>query len=322
MVVLYNHIDAVMDSPKAYVEPIRAASRRLVRELGFMRTTLAGTSLPPSAVHALIEIGARGSLRASELARQLRLEKSTVSRLVRKLVDTKTVREKPGRPDGRTKDLALTAKGQHALAGIHEFARGQVTRALNRLPPDQYPAIVHSLNLYAAALAGDDTVGGSVRIETGYRAAVLARCVEMHSAFYTRAHGFGRPFEAAVAGGLAEFSGRMDRAGNRFWRAMQDGRVVGTLAVDGEDLGAGRAHLRWFIVDDGIRGHGVGKKLLASAIAFCDRRKFSETHLWTFRGLDAARYLYESHGFVLTEEHPGKQWGKTVMEQRFVRTAP
>lgn len=36
------------------VEPIRDASRRLVRKLGLMRDTLAGTGLPPSAVHALI----------------------------------------------------------------------------------------------------------------------------------------------------------------------------------------------------------------------------------------------------------------------------
>ena len=55
---------------------------------------------------------------------------------------------------------------------------------------------------------------------------------------------------------------------------------------------------------------------------FCDRRKFAETHPWTFRGLDAARHLYEAHGFVLAEERSGKQWGKTVMEQRFVRRRP
>ena len=37
---------------ESHIGPIRDASRRLVRELGFMRATLAGTNLPPSAVHA------------------------------------------------------------------------------------------------------------------------------------------------------------------------------------------------------------------------------------------------------------------------------
>ena len=94
------------------------------------------------------------------------------------------------------------------------------------------------------------------------------------------------------------------------------------VAIDGEDLGPGIAHLRWFIVDAEIRGRGVGRELLAAALQFSDERDVLETRLWTFNGLDAARHLYEATGFRLAEERPGRQWGAEVMEQRFVRTAP
>lgn len=308
-----------MSTVQSYVEPVRAASRRLVRELGFMRGTIAGTSLSPSAVHALLEIGARGSLRAGELAERLRLEKSTVSRLVRKLMDAGTIRETRGKPDTRTKDLSLTAKGQKTLTGIHRFARAQVTDALKRVSAEARGTIVRGLDLYATALAGEARASAPVEIETGYSVNLLARCIEMQTAFYARVHGFGQAFETAVARGLAEFSPRMDRPRNRFWRAVQDGRIVGTIAIDGEDLGQGVAHLRWFMVDDAARGSGVGKKLLSAALDFCDRQRFKQIHLWTFRGLDAARHLYEAHGFTLAEEFSGRQWGKEVMEQRFVR---
>ena len=46
---------------------------------------------------------------------------------------------------------------------------------------------------------------------------------------------------------------------------------------------------------------------------------FDETYLNTFKGLDAARHLYESFGFVLTQEEDGSQWGSTVTEQQFRR---
>ena len=48
---------------------------------------------------------------------------------------------------------------------------------------------------------------------------------------------------------------------------------------------------------------------------------FARTGLWTFKGLDAARHLYERNGFRLVNEYAGAQWGVNLMEQRFEREA-
>ncbi|WP_348640118.1 GNAT family N-acetyltransferase [Rhizobium sp. FKY42] len=141
----------------------------------------------------------------------------------------------------------------------------------------------------------------------------------MHALFYSRKSGFGQPFESVVAGGLAEFCGRLNKRINQIWAIVCRGQILGSVAIDGEDLGSDIAHLRWFIVDDSLRGRGAGSRLLDAALDFVDSNGFRETHLWTFSGLDAARYLYESRGFVLMEERSGTQWGSQVLEQRFVR---
>ncbi len=143
----------------------------------------------------------------------------------------------------------------------------------------------------------------------------------MHAVTYARIAGFGRSFESNVAAGLAEFVLRLDNPRNEIWAAVHSGVVIGSVTIDGEDMGPDRAHLRWFIVDESVRGSGIGRQLLARALAFCDRQGFAETHLWTFQGLDAARRLYEAQGFALVEERPGRQWGEEVLEQRFVRLA-
>jgi len=114
-----------------------------------------------------------------------------------------------------------------------------------------------------------------------------------------------------------------DGSPSRLWWAEAQGRIVGSVAIDGEDLGAGIAHLRWFIVDDEVRGAGVGRRLLQAALDFVDERAaFQATQLWTFSGLHAARSLYEAHGFACVEERPGDRWGRLVPEQRFVRPRP
>lgn len=159
----------------------------------------------------------------------------------------------------------------------------------------------------------------NIRIEEGYAPSLIGRIVEMHALYYSRLVGFGAAFESKVAGGLAAFVPRLNRSNNAIWHLDMDGTIVGSIAIDGEDLGDGTAHLRWFIIDSEARGAGFGQTLMEKAITFCDNRDFQAVHLSTFKGLDAARHLYERNGFVLTSEQAGDQWGAVVLEQTFVR---
>ncbi|MGR6430397.1 bifunctional helix-turn-helix transcriptional regulator/GNAT family N-acetyltransferase [Rhizobium sp. PAMB 3174] len=302
------------------IDAIRTSSRQLVRELGFTGSTFAGTDLSPSAVHALMEIE-KGGVTARELGMLLHLEKSSVSRMLRKLIQSGDVVEETGEDDGRVKLLSLTAAGKHRVADIHDFARKQVTAALGKLTAEQTRTVSDGLRLYSTALNGTPAAP-DVAIKAGYRPGIIARITEMHASYYARTSGFGLAFESVVAGGVAEFACRLGNPRNEIWAAMHGDDVVGSIAIDGEDIGPGMAHLRWFIVDDAVCGSGTGRKLLDTALAFVDRLGFAETHLWTFSGLHAARHLYETRGFRLAEERPGSQWGSEVLEQRFVRTLP
>lgn len=163
---------------------------------------------------------------------------------------------------------------------------------------------------------------GTTGIAQGYRPGVIGRITEMHAEYYSEYAGFGQYFESRVAAGLAEFTGRLSHPGNKLFSCLDNGRIVGSIAVDGEDLGDGIAHLRWFIIDNGYRGRGLGGALLSEALAFCDGSGFSATKLWTFSTLIAARRLYEYSGFVLEQEYPGTQWGEQVREQIFTRLRP
>jgi DNA-binding MarR family transcriptional regulator/GNAT superfamily N-acetyltransferase len=302
------------------IDDIRLQSRKLVRALGFMGGRFAGTDLPPSSVHTLIEIEAQPGLTAAALSETLRLDKSSVSRLLRKLVLSGEVSERPDAKDARIKRLSLTEEGKRRVSAIHDFARAQVAGALDRLQPQHHRTVLDGLSLYAEALAPKTgETAAPVEIRTGYRPGLIARITQMHIDYYARTAGYGQRFETVVATGLAEFCNRLDHPDNAVWTVMRGGRILGSIAIDGEDLGDGIAHLRWFILDDSLRGSGFGRQLMAQALAFVDARPFVRADLWTFDGLSAARHLYEAHGFVLAEQRPGDQWGREVLEQRFMR---
>lgn len=156
-----------------------------------------------------------------------------------------------------------------------------------------------------------------IEIRKGYVPGAIGRVVELHGAYYHTYWGFGAFFEAKVAGGLAEFINRHDDQRDGLWTATTNGRVEGSIAIDGANVTQEGAHLRWFIISDAHRGQGVGNQLINIAINFCRIKKYPRVYLWTFEGLHAARHLYEQAGFVLVEQHIGSQWGTEVEEQRF-----
>jgi GNAT superfamily N-acetyltransferase len=155
-------------------------------------------------------------------------------------------------------------------------------------------------------------------IHQGYLTGCIGDIVSLHARTYSQTAGFGAYFEAKVAAELSQFIGQLPHADKSLWLYVEDGKIRGSLIIDGE---ADLAHLRWFVLDPSMRGKGMGRQLIKQALAFVDSR-FSRSYLWTFSGLDAARHLYESSGFVLTHEGKSQQWGEPVIEQRFDRSHP
>jgi N-acetylglutamate synthase-like GNAT family acetyltransferase len=155
------------------------------------------------------------------------------------------------------------------------------------------------------------------KIIKDYTPGLIGRVAELHGTYYYKNWGFGLFFEAKVATEISEFLRRYDKKCDGFWSVLLEGRVEGSVAIDGLNTEKDVAHLRWFIISDLLRGKSMGNQLLSKALNFCRCKGYKKIYLWTFEGLYAAKHLYEKNGFKLTEQHRGTQWGTEVNEQRF-----
>ena len=154
-------------------------------------------------------------------------------------------------------------------------------------------------------------------LSLGYIPGVIGRIAELHASYYSEHWNFGRFFEAKVATELSEFLTNYNEDKDCIFTISVNGTIEGSISVDGSSESKNVAHFRWFIMSDKLKGKGIGNSLVQNAADFCKRREYSSAYLWTFKGLDSARHLYEKYGFSLTEEKVGKQWGSVVTEQRF-----
>jgi GNAT superfamily N-acetyltransferase len=154
-------------------------------------------------------------------------------------------------------------------------------------------------------------------LQKAYQPGAIGRIVTLHADFYSKLVGFGLPFEAKVARELTAFCENYDAERDGLWLAMKDGHIEASIAIDGAHATTDGAHLRWFIASDAARGSGIGTQLITLALEFCKSQHYKSVYLNTFAGLDAARHLYEKHGFNLVHEQRGVMWGAEVNEQRF-----
>jgi GNAT superfamily N-acetyltransferase len=138
--------------------------------------------------------------------------------------------------------------------------------------------------------------------------------VYLHGILYAREYSFDPTFEAYVAGPLSEFVLSASPR-ERLWIAERDGRIIGCIAIVAASEQT--AQLRWFLVDPGARGTGLGKRLMNEAVTFAKSSGYTSVILWTVSALTVAAHLYRSAGFQKTEEKPGHVWGVDVVEEKY-----
>ena len=70
--------------------------------------------------HVIMELGDRPSITVNELARQMRLDKSTISRQVENIVSSKIATRIPGKKDRRKVEISLDQKGLNLYKRINK----------------------------------------------------------------------------------------------------------------------------------------------------------------------------------------------------------
>jgi GNAT superfamily N-acetyltransferase len=141
----------------------------------------------------------------------------------------------------------------------------------------------------------------------------LGWVVMAHGEFYAREYDFDTSFEALVAKIVADYATSHDDSREAAWIAEQDGRRVGCVFCVAADEQT--AQLRILLVDPSARGHGLGARLVDECLNFARETGYKRMKLWTNDPLVAARHIYLSRGFVLTETEPHRSFGADLVGQ-------
>ena len=139
---------------------LQGAVQTFVRTFGLLVTkqTPCGQPVSPSYAHALMLLLERESgelvTTQSELAAELGLDKSSITRLCARLEADERVRQQRAEGDGRSRELTLTAAGRKMATNIQGASLQRFRRVVDALPRGKRRAVLDSLELLTLAVAG------------------------------------------------------------------------------------------------------------------------------------------------------------------------
>jgi DNA-binding MarR family transcriptional regulator len=146
---------------KSQIRTLREKLRVLERESGGVfgqEQDCCGVTV--SQCHTLLQVGQRESLSLVDLAAELNLDASTLSRTVQGLVLLGLLDRRTDAGDRRYVTIALTAQGRKVAAAIEEKYDAYFTAVLGRLPAASRTSIIESLSVFVDAVrAHNESIG-------------------------------------------------------------------------------------------------------------------------------------------------------------------
>lgn len=127
-------------------ESIRRFNRYYARVLGIFNNRYLDADYTPTQVRVIGEIGRNPGVTAKEIARYLFLDKSYLSRVIRKLYDDGLILRGHADGDGRVMPLRLSPEGEALHAQLDRRADRRIEDQIGGLTDDEKRELAEAMN--------------------------------------------------------------------------------------------------------------------------------------------------------------------------------
>lgn len=295
------------------VQEIRQFNRFYTRLIGLLDEHLpdSGLSLPEGRV--VYELAMGGSRTAADLSRTLDIDKAQLSRVIRRLADRKLLTSEADPAHARKRILSLTPAGRAAFNQLDQGTRLRMESLLTSVGDAKRRKLVASMRDIQAVFDSRVNVPAPVRLRS-LVPGDMGWVIHRQAVLYAQEYGWDWTYEALISKILGEFAANFDASKEDGWIADRAGKVVGSIfLMKTDDPAVGK--LRLLYVEPSARGLGIGRQLVGTCIRRARQLGYHRLTLWTNDVLTAARRIYETTGFRLSEENAHRSFGRNLVGQ-------
>src|SRR5215207_317642 len=302
------------DPSERLVDAVRAFNRFYTRRIGVLEEGYLESPFSLVQARVLYELAHRSQPMATEIARELGLDRGYLSRILRGFERTGLVEKRPSVRDGSRRLLSLTALGRAAFAPLDTRSRTETESMLRNLSPAAQVRLIGAMGVITKLL-DDETDGAVTYLLRPHRPGDMGWVVQQHGVLYAEEYGWDETFEALVAEIVADFLRHFDPERERCWIVERDGENVGSVFLMAHRERERVGQLRLLLVEPSARGLGLGRRLVDECTRFARQVGYQTVTLWTNDVLVSARRIYEAAGFQLVHEEPHHSFGHDLVGQ-------
>jgi DNA-binding MarR family transcriptional regulator/GNAT superfamily N-acetyltransferase len=290
------------------VQTVRRFNRFYTRQIGVLQEQLLHSPFSLTEVRVLYELAHREHLTASDLCRDLGLDRGYLSRMLQTFEAKGWIATAASPDDRRMVFLSLTSRGRKVFAPLDHRSSREVSSMLARLSPVQQRKLLAGMMDIESVLSSSRKNDRAPYTLRQHRPGDMGWVVYRHGILYWKEYRYDERFEALVAGIVAEFVANFDAARERCWIAEKDGENVGSVFLVKKTVSI--VKLRLLLVEPSARGLGIGRRLVEECVRFAREAGYKKIMLWTQSELAGARRIYQDAGFQLVEKEKHSSWSR------------
>ena len=136
-----------MNDTKTAVQDIRAFNRFYTDIIGLLDAHLLNSAYSLSEVRTMYEIYAGKSVQASQIMTAMHIDKSYLSRILKKLTQEGLISKMPSEEDARASLISLTEEGMKVFKALNKASDEQIDGLISNLPAKKQQALVNHMTV-------------------------------------------------------------------------------------------------------------------------------------------------------------------------------
>ena len=293
------------------VAQIRSFNRFYTHILGLLDKHILDSAFSLTEARVLLEISKKNGCQAHEIATRLGLDRSYLSRILKRFDSLELIDKSAAAGDGRFIDLRITGAGREVLAQLSGRSDAQIASLIRGLPAEDVAEVLAAMALIRLKLS---QAAFPVTIRP-YRKGDEEFIIRRHRELYLQEYRLSGVFADYVDRGVRQLADRLTPDRECILIPEVDGRPMGSIAI--ASYGGQTAQLRYFLLEPEARGYGLGLRLVAAALDFAHQAGYKDIFLETISALTTARTIYARSGFRLVHTENHAKWGVPVEEERW-----